>query len=67
MLWVFAIASTPGLLAWPLVEQWMRGRGSAARAEPLRAALMRTSGALLALAAGWSLFHGIWKGSPEVC
>lgn len=67
VLWTFAAASTPGLLAWPMLQRWAARLG-ARQAEPtLRAVLLRFSGALLALAAAWSLVHGVWQASAEVC
>lgn len=71
VLWVFALASTPGLVAWPLIQaawsRWHSRHPSAWKPLQLQSALLRVSGLLLASAALWSLFHGIWRVTPDVC
>lgn len=53
----FAVASSAGLLLAPLVwQRWLAGAGAVRRERWLA----RLGGAMLALASGWALTHGLW-------
>ncbi|MFO1286907.1 MAG: sulfite exporter TauE/SafE family protein [Rubrivivax sp.] len=62
-MFVFALASSAGLVAAPFV--WRKlGRGGSARAEQWA---LRAAGAAMAAMSGWALTSGLWHRVAEAC
>jgi uncharacterized protein len=59
----FALASSGGLVAAPWLWRWMQQKGS----PPLERVLARAAGALLVVAAAFSLGHGVWHEVAAFC
>lgn len=57
----FALASSPGLLAAPLLMRKLLARPQVQTWVP------RLAGAMLMLASGWALLHGLWLRIVELC